>query len=77
MSAVRPPLPPAGAATAPTGLLDAGRRRSSDHPRLRRAEHCRAAVETGQDVTAHCPRSFLTGPSAFGRMSKSKIAVGR
>src|SRR5215216_5650353 len=30
----------------------------------------------GYDVTAHCPRSASLGPSAVGRMSKSKIAVG-
>src|SRR5258705_448881 len=30
-----------------------------------------------QDVTAHRPRLVLFGPAALGRMSKSKMAVGR
>lgn len=56
--------PPAGDAGAPPSRAVAIRRASS--------------VEgDGQDVTAHCPRLFLTGPSAFGRTSKSNISVGR
>jgi len=37
----------------------------------------RCAHGSRQSVTALLPRSVLLGPSAVGRMSKSKMAVGR
>src|SRR5919202_2334165 len=75
-AAVRPGTfaPPADAepsrARQPGGRCS-GRATGPDLP----APGARPAV--GYDVTAHCPRSALLGPSAVGRMSKSKIAVGR
>jgi hypothetical protein len=45
--------------------------------RAMRAHDPRVGRTGGHDVTAQLPRSVLTGHEADGRMSTSKIAVGR